>query len=254
VLILSRRQDETVVFPNLGVSVEVLRISGKTVRLGVKAPPQIRVLRNELAGGDARFNEDELVKSLLGISAHRLRNRLHKAGMALRLAEKLLEAGCHDDAEEHLAQALNEFQFLDREMKRENERPRPIPPRALVVEDDANESRLLAGFLKISGFQVDTASDGCDALDHLRSRHPRPDIVLLDMRMPRCNGPEMISALRRDPELEDLKVFAVSGTAPGEFGVSTGPGGVDRWFSKPVDPEELVAQMNRDLTTAQRPR
>ena len=52
-LVLSRREDDKIVFPNLGITVEVLRIAGRSVRLGVKAPSQVRVLRHELAGEEA---------------------------------------------------------------------------------------------------------------------------------------------------------------------------------------------------------
>ena len=48
-LVLSRKQDEEIVFPELGISVRVIRTKGNQVRLGIKAPTDIRVLRGELA-------------------------------------------------------------------------------------------------------------------------------------------------------------------------------------------------------------
>ena len=47
-LVLSRRKEETVVFPELGISVEVIRVDGNKVRLGIKAPESVRILRGEL--------------------------------------------------------------------------------------------------------------------------------------------------------------------------------------------------------------
>ena len=47
-LVLSRRKDETIVFPELGISVEIIRVEGNKVRLGIKAPDSIRILRGEL--------------------------------------------------------------------------------------------------------------------------------------------------------------------------------------------------------------
>jgi hypothetical protein len=44
-----------------------------------------------------------------------------------------------------------------------------------------------------------------------------------------------------------LKVFAVSGTDPSDMGVSVGPGGIDRWFSKPVNPERLVQEIAEQI-------
>jgi CheY-like chemotaxis protein len=119
----------------------------------------------------------------------------------------------------------------------------------LVVEDDANECELLAGFLRVSGFEVVTSGDGAAAIDYLAS-HDRPDLILLDMMMPRLDGRATIASIRENPRLADLKVFAISGTSPGEFGVPTGPHGVDRWFSKPVNPETLVQEISRELREA----
>jgi CheY-like chemotaxis protein len=117
-----------------------------------------------------------------------------------------------------------------------------------VVEDDENESALLAGFLRISGFDVAEASDGADALEYL-SAHELPDLVLLDMLMPRCNGRETIDAIRRSPRFRQLKVFAISGTSPAELGVVLGPEGVDRWFQKPINPETLVREIADELAS-----
>ena len=47
-LVLSRRKEETIVFPELGITVEVIRVDGNKVRLGIKAPESIRILRGEL--------------------------------------------------------------------------------------------------------------------------------------------------------------------------------------------------------------
>src|SRR5947209_4217970 len=119
-------------------------------------------------------------------------------------------------------------------------------PRALLVEDDPNERELLAGFLRHSGLEVDTAGDGCDALDYLRSRG-RPDVVLLDMGLPRCDGATTVRNIRRDPAYAGLRIFAVTGSSPDEFDLGSGPGGVDRWFQKPLDPESLLRSLRQEL-------
>jgi CheY-like chemotaxis protein len=120
---------------------------------------------------------------------------------------------------------------------------------ALLVEDDSNERELLAGLLRMSGYNVVTARDGLDALEYLNT-HNRPDVVLLDMRMPRCDGPTTIERIRANPNTADLRVFAVSGTSPSELGISTGAGGVDGWFAKPLNPETLARQIRHIAQTA----
>ncbi len=242
-LVLSRRQDDKIVFPRLGITVEILKIAGRCVRIGVDAPPDVRVLRHELAQGQDLAHEPAQQPS--GKSRdHELRNRLNKATVGIQLAQKQLEVGHLDDADRTMARVLTEFHNLEEELS-QSRAPHSARRHALLVEDDANESELLAGYLRLSGFDVDTAADGCDALDYLGRRHP--DVVLLDMQMPRCDGPSTISAIRGNPDHRDLKVFAVSGAVPADMGVTIGPAGVDRWFRKPLDPQTLVKQLQQDF-------
>jgi DNA-binding response OmpR family regulator len=111
--------------------------------------------------------------------------------------------------------------------------------KALLVEDDRMECELLAGYLRQSGLEVDTAGDGVDALDYLRA-HNKPDVVLLDMALPRVDGPTIVREIRRNPALAGLKIFGVSGHRADEFNLDSGPMGVDRWFQKPFDPGILL--------------
>src|SRR5262249_29674807 len=72
--------------------------------------------------------------------------------------------------------------------------------RALLVEDDRNERELLASYLRMAGIEVDVAGDGCAALEYLRRPEP-PDVVLLDMGLPRCDGATAVKIIRGDPQL-----------------------------------------------------
>ncbi len=244
-LVLSRGQNEKIVFPRLAISVEVLQIGQNKVRIGVKAPKEIAVLREELAadggveepGGEFGNPRREL--------SHELRNRLHTAQLALRLSQRLLSVDRQDEAEETLQRALNEFAAVEQRLK--DEFPARSPRRrALVVDDNVNESELLAAYLRACGYQVETARDGCDAMRKLESSE-HPDVLLLDMAMPRCDGPSMLGNLRYD----DLTVFAVTGSEPERFRTNQACSRVDQWFVKPVDPEALVREMNRALRTAE---
>ncbi len=257
-LVLSRGPQDKVVFPNLGISVEILRVSGNKVRIGVEAPDDVRVLRHELVDTLASQLQGEVGKidghpsndPAAAKRRHDLRNRLNTAHLGLNLVQKQLEAGMQDDAMLSLANAIQQLDRIDAEQ----ETPRapsksPSKRRALLVEDDQNESELLAGYLRLSGFEVDTAADGLQALVHL-SRHDRPDMVLLDMNMPRMNGRKTIDSIRSNPDYRGVKVFAVTGEDPGSGGVEIGPNGVDRWFTKPIKPSELVREMSSDMAPA----
>lgn len=254
-LVLSRREGEKLIFRNLGITLEVLHVRGNAARLGIQAPANVTILREELCGeSDVQPAAAALVPaSIAGKLSHAVRNRLHAARLALHLFRKQTERGLLAEAEQTWHKILEEFTALDAEAARRPEKPAPSQParsrRTLVVEDDANECELLAGFLRVSGFEVATSGDGAAALDYLTS-HERPDLILLDMIMPRFDGRATISAIRRNPQLADLKVFAISGTAPSAFGIPTGPQGIDRWFPKPVNPEELVREIARELNQA----
>lgn len=263
-LVLSRRERETLAFPDLDVILEVLAIKGSTVRLGVKAPSKITVLRGELA--EARRKFSTMVESgaddPTGKLMHRIRNWLHVANLRMQLIRRHLDANRVQEAAELLQKVIDDFRVIDDGGESSSvgasARPdasaferipsfRPAPTRrALLVEDNANERQLLAGFLRTSGFEVETAGDGRAALDFL-SCQDRPDFVLLDMLMPNCDGPTVIRNIRTNPSLDRLKVFAVSGTSPGDWRIPTGPDGVDRWFEKPVDPHFLVREISREL-------
>ena len=98
----------------------------------------------------------------------------------------------------------------------------------------------------MAGLEVDTAGDGVDALDYLHT-HNKPDVVLMDMALPRCDGPTAIRAIREDPAYADLKIYAVTGQAPGRFGLEGGSQGVNRWFKKPLNAEDLLRDLRSEV-------
>ncbi len=255
-LVLSRRATDKICFPNLGISVEVLRINGNTVRLGIDAPADVKVLRHELAAlGDAETGLSH-IEAKWGKLSHDMRNRLNTATLALHLMQQQINAGLVSEAETSLQKALREFQAFDEELGAASSPPVAAAAaaarqrRALLVEDDANERELLAGVLRMSGFSVDTAHDGLAAMGYL-NKHELPDVILMDMRMPRLDGPKTVSAIRRTPNYAGVKLFAVSASDPRNFGVSTGPRGIDRWFSKPLNPSSLIVEINRAFPAEQ---
>jgi len=234
VLVISRRCDEKVVFPGLGITVQVLGSKGRVVRLGIDAPPDVKIFRSELIGPEIEKLAQTASDARL---SHSQRNRLNKLALTLHLVERLLQTGQEEKAQETLAKAVDLIETM-------SESDAPAPPKAsrnlktLVVEDDSNERELLAGVLGMNGCQADTASDGQDALEYLAS-HDRPDFVLLDLCMPRCDGRETLARIRNNPLFRDLKVFAVSGSSPKDLGIDIGPSGFDAWFQKPLNPSKL---------------
>jgi CheY-like chemotaxis protein len=124
---------------------------------------------------------------------------------------------------------------------------RPTAPRVLVVDDSEVIRELISVNLELEGFEVCTAEDGQDALD--RIGQIRPDLVTLDVVMPRLNGFETAARLRANAETRDIPVVMVSAAAQ-EGDLQRGREiGVNAYITKPFQPEELV-QIVRDLTAS----
>lgn len=246
-LVLSRRESEKVLFPSLGISVEVLRVQGRKTRLGIQAPADVPILRDEIADlknieftPSKHVNDDRLRHLIFAIH-----NRLGAASVHLNELHSSLDAGVNELEQALIENLFRELRLLEREANQVLEDSGVHvnqTPQALLVEDSATERKLLEAFLDVSGFSVTTANDGQDALDYL-SMHARPDVVLLDMMMPRIGGPEFVRAVRANPALRGLSIFALTGMGREEFDIPTGPEGVDRWYLKPVNPKTLVADV-----------
>ena len=84
-LVLARRRNEKIVFPHLGVTVEILNITGNSVRIGVQAPPDIKILRQEVIDRGVECPEPPTTASGRPLT-YAMRTRLHTVGLALQLA------------------------------------------------------------------------------------------------------------------------------------------------------------------------
>jgi carbon storage regulator CsrA len=246
-LVLSRKEKEDILFPGLGISVQILRVQGKSVRVGIAAPDDVRVLRRELyldETDDASPAESDRE------ARHALRNRMNSLQLALSLLQMQLDAQRFEEAETTLAGALKSLSELDQLAQRRQATTTSSlsKRRALVVEDNAQERELLAEYLRIHGYEVDVAENGRVALDYLGDREC-PDVVLLDMNMPEMNGYRTAEAIRRDPRLKRAKLVIVSGNQPDEYLENeNSPTPFDRWFSKPLSPRDFVEQLNEELS------
>ena len=112
----------------------------------------------------------------------------------------------------------------------------------LVVDDDVIR-QLITVNLELEGFEVTTAVDGQDCLDKVKQ--VAPDVITLDIMMPRLDGWETASRLRADPETAGIKVVLLSARAQ-EADLERGSRlGVDAYLTKPFDPDELIDVVRR---------
>ena len=116
-------------------------------------------------------------------------------------------------------------------------------PRVLVVDDEAMLADLLSQALRHEGWETATAKDGLDALAKASSFHP--DIVILDVQMPRMDGLETLARLRaRDPELPVLFLTARDAVADRVQGLRAG---ADDYVTKPFSLDEVIARIRAIL-------
>ncbi len=120
-------------------------------------------------------------------------------------------------------------------------------PLVLVADDEPDTADLIRDALRAEGFRVTVARDGQEALEALEQR--RPDVMLLDIMMPRLSGFEVLEAVGRSPRLRGLPVVILSARsddADRQRGLELG---ARRFLSKPFDVRSLVAEIRQQAGT-----
>lgn len=114
-------------------------------------------------------------------------------------------------------------------------------PTVLVVDDTPSIRFLIRMNLELAGIDVIEAEDGQECLDMLAELEPLPDLVTIDMVMPRLDGISAISKIRAEERYEQLPIIMVS-TQGQQIDLNRAKAaGADDYIIKPFDPDELVA-------------
>lgn len=119
--------------------------------------------------------------------------------------------------------------------------------RVLVVDDNKVIRQLIRVNLELEGFEVVTAADGVECLDLVHE--VRPDVITLDVVMPRLDGIQTAARLRADPRTGHLPVAVISACTPHEVAA-----GVDAFLAKPFEPVEMVRMVRRLARRGERER
>jgi two-component system response regulator MtrA len=117
-----------------------------------------------------------------------------------------------------------------------------VDARILIVEDDPSIREVTALGLRAAGFDVLTAADGAEGVDRWRSE--RPDLVLLDVMLPRLDGLEVCRQIRRESTVPIVMLTARGDTIDVVVGLETG---ADDYVTKPFEMPELVARLRAAL-------
>jgi CheY-like chemotaxis protein len=119
--------------------------------------------------------------------------------------------------------------------------------RVLVVDDDEVIRQLIAVNLTLEGFDVATAVDGRDCLDKVTAI--KPDVITLDVMMPRLDGWATAAQLRDDPMTSQIKLVLITARAQEDDRRRGMDIGVDAYLTKPFDPGEMI-RIVRDLAAS----
>jgi PleD family two-component response regulator len=118
----------------------------------------------------------------------------------------------------------------------------------LVVDDDPDVARFVEVNLRSAGYAVTVASNGEDGL--AKAVELRPDLVLLDVMMPKLDGFEVAQRLRRDPRTSSSSIIMLTAKALSSDKVLGLSSGADDYIIKPFDPVELLARVKGTLRRA----
>lgn len=113
----------------------------------------------------------------------------------------------------------------------------------LVVDDERHIVRLVEVNLQRAGYNVDTAYDGVEALEKVKAS--KPDMIVLDVMMPRMDGFEVLQNLQANPETSEIPVIMLTAKAQDADIFKGWQQGVSSYLTKPFNPRELLTFVER---------
>ncbi|MFC1521367.1 response regulator [Elusimicrobiota bacterium] len=109
----------------------------------------------------------------------------------------------------------------------------------LVAEDEESLLLLAVDNLEMAGYQIETAVNGEEAVEKVKA--VMPDVVILDMHMPKKTGIEAAKILKSDPKTSHIPIILLTGSVGEEIINLTKTIGIARHMKKPYEPQELIA-------------
>lgn len=128
--------------------------------------------------------------------------------------------------------------------------PRSGRPVVLVVDDSATSRIMARKVLEAKDYQVHEAEDGVDGLEAFSSTSPRPDVVVVDLEMPRMDGRAFVRNLRSRPEGASVPVIVFTSAQDPQLEADLIEDGADDYIRKPLDPRLFLARVAATLRRA----
>jgi chemosensory pili system protein ChpA (sensor histidine kinase/response regulator) len=119
-----------------------------------------------------------------------------------------------------------------------------------VVDDSLTVRKVTSRLLEHAGYRVVTAKDGVDALEQMKE--VLPDVMLVDIEMPRMDGFDLTRILRRDPRTQGIPIIIISSRTADKHRSHAAQLGVNAFLGKPFQESDLLEHVSRHLTVGKR--
>ncbi len=113
----------------------------------------------------------------------------------------------------------------------------------LIVEDTNEQRDLVAMYLEMNGYHVQVANDGLQGLT--QARKERPDLILMDLGMPKMDGYQMIAELRADEALKDIPIVVISAWTAATHRDRAKAAGADVFITKPFELGHILSTVQK---------
>ena len=123
-----------------------------------------------------------------------------------------------------------------------------IKPRILIVDDEPSIAKILRKQLEVAGFDVTVAVDGLEGLT--KAREGKPDLIVLDVMLPKMNGHEVCHTLKQDAGMKRIPILMLTAKAQRQDQEEALKHGAEAYLTKPFQLDELLTQVRHVLAKA----
>ncbi len=148
-----------------------------------------------------------------------------------------------------LVRSVNELPLsIEEEIQATEAQPESSVRTVMIVDDSVTVRKVTSRLMERNGYEVATAKDGVDAMGQLQDI--RPDVVLLDIEMPRMDGFEVLRSVRRDENLKDLPIIMITSRTGEKHKQQAMELGVNEYLGKPFQEASLLSTIEEVFTRA----
>lgn len=224
-----------------GAEMEILDSADELIELLGALPPELVIV-------DSAFIEDI---ERIGHAAQKVRDHVGShlcLAMILERDELALRLRARRAGADALVVAPASVDDILRVLRAVAVPPAGDPYRILIVEDDRAQGVFAESVLRNAGMDARVVEDPLVVLDTLRTF--KPDLILMDLYMPRCNGMELTTLIREQPEFLHTPIVFLSGESDQEVQFEVIDAGADDFLAKPVRPRHLIAAVQNRVQRA----